>query len=164
MFISAKLRLETTVYGTRAWTQVHDSLPVATPIKHVPSFQEHLLSRRNVIFFDNEVAFQCCRSERWRACRDVPNPERNATSSLKSGKPRWATIEYGYSVMSYTQHALSNQSDAIRALAGILLRLSHGFRYRMLEGLPTGAFDLFILFSGTNLCRRRGFPSYFWAG
>jgi len=34
----------------------------------------------------------------------------------------------------------------------------------MLEGLPTGAFDHFLLFVGSGNRRRHGFPSYSWAG
>ncbi|KAK4186058.1 hypothetical protein QBC35DRAFT_388147 [Podospora australis] len=60
---------------------------------------------------------------------------------------------------------VTQESDAPRALGGIIRR--HSLRldgYQMLEGVPTDAFDPFILFRGRNLGRRRGFPSRSWAG
>ena len=72
--------------------------------------------------------------------------------------------DYMVLLFYYTARTLTNQSDVLRAMAGIIQRISSKLRYRMLEGLPTGAFDYFILFSGARIRRRRGFPSYSWAG
>ncbi|KAK3305141.1 uncharacterized protein B0T15DRAFT_368905, partial [Chaetomium strumarium] len=60
--------------------------------------------------------------------------------------------------------ALTNDADALRAMAGILRRLSQRSRCRMLQGLPTGLFDKYVLLRGPVAGRRRGFPSYSWAG
>jgi len=69
-------------------------------------------------------------------------------------------------LLYYTQRALTNQQDALRAMAGIIRRFSGKMKCRFLEGLPTAAFDMFILFRQyrSNLHRRRGFPSYSWTG
>jgi hypothetical protein len=69
-------------------------------------------------------------------------------------------------LLYYTQRALTYQTDALRAMAGITRRLSERMKCRFLEGLPTAAFDLFIVFRrhGSLLHRREGLPSYSWAG
>jgi hypothetical protein len=67
----------------------------------------------------------------------------------------------------YTRRSLTHQSDALRAMAGIARRVSESLRYQMFEGLPSGAFDIFVIFHaarGLMLHRRRGFPSYSWTG
>ncbi len=131
-------------------------------------FQEQFLSRRHLYFFDNEVTFRCRQGECLETCRDVADPkyrEDNISSLL------WYSLALEYPLMDYsnllhfyTPRALTNQSDALGAMAGILRRISDKLGYRMLEGLPTGAFDQFVLFFGVNARRRHGFPSYSWAG
>ena len=74
--------------------------------------------------------------------------------------------DYETMLLYYTQRALTNQQDALQAMAGIIRRLSGKMKCRFLEGLPTAIFDIFILFrqDGSNLHRRRVFPSYSWTG
>ena len=72
--------------------------------------------------------------------------------------------DYGTLLEYYSRRALTHESDALKAVAGIMRRVSVKLGYPMIEGLPTGAFDAFILFEGTYLARRHGFPSYSWAG
>jgi hypothetical protein len=69
-------------------------------------------------------------------------------------------------LLYYTKRALTYQMDALRAMAGIIRRLSERMKCRFLEGLPTAAFDLFIVFRRHHspLYRRAGFPSWSWAG
>lgn len=69
-------------------------------------------------------------------------------------------------LLYYSQRILTYQSDALNAMAGIIRRLSHRMKCRFLEGLPTAAFDLFLLFKSHRsiLRRREGFPSYSWLG
>jgi len=72
--------------------------------------------------------------------------------------------DYAAALTLYTKRALTNQGDALRALAGVMRRFSDKLGYPMLQGLPAGALDSFILFTGQRLRRRSGFPSYSWAG
>jgi len=73
--------------------------------------------------------------------------------------------DYGDLLMYYSQRTLTKQSDALRAMEGISARFSDKMGYGMLFGLPVGALDYFILFSGEHSLRRRPeFPSYSWAG
>jgi hypothetical protein len=66
----------------------------------------------------------------------------------------------------YTPRALTDQNDILRAMAGIMRRLSNRVKYTFFQGLPPVAFDACILFgtAGGILSRRKGFPSYSWTG
>jgi hypothetical protein len=74
--------------------------------------------------------------------------------------------DYSILLLYYSRRALTNQGDALRAMAGIIRRLSEKVKYRFFEGLPTAVLDAFLIFKahGTNLQRRSGFPSYSWTG
>jgi hypothetical protein len=62
-------------------------------------------------------------------------------------------------------HRYSYQMDAMRAMPGIIRRLTERMKCRFLEGLPTATFNLFIVFRGlAPLHRRKEFPSYSWTG
>jgi hypothetical protein len=68
--------------------------------------------------------------------------------------------------MYYTQRALTNQADALRAMTGIIRRLSGKMKCGFFQGVPTASFDSFMFFEGHRslLRRRQGFPSYSWIG
>jgi len=92
--------------------------------------------------------------------------------SNSSMLPETAVLEYPLRdfrmmLLYYSERALSFQSDALRALAGITRRVSQKAKCRFLQGIPTAAFDAFLVFEckmwGT-LRRREGFPSYSWVG
>ncbi|KAK5653509.1 hypothetical protein OQA88_8768 [Cercophora sp. LCS_1] len=142
--------LPRTIYETRAWT-----------------FQEHVISRRLLYFFENEVIFSCRETDCWETCRNDrklrrpggSGPEISLASQLKN--PLW---DYETIVRHFTSRFLTNDSDVLRAMAGIIRRVSRKLGYDMLAGLPIGAFDAFILFRGDNSRRRPDFPSYSWAG
>jgi hypothetical protein len=75
--------------------------------------------------------------------------------------------DFGLMLLYYTTRDLTNQNDALRAMAGIMRRFSENLHYPFFEGLPSAAVDGFILFnpsSSSNLSRRVGFPSYSWTG
>ncbi|KAK4215741.1 HET-domain-containing protein [Rhypophila decipiens] len=115
-------------------------------------FQEHFLSRRKLYFFEDEVTFRCRHCECLESCRDVADPKLRMlhTSRLwdSTNHDFGPVFEYRAVLEHYTQRTLTNQSDALRAMAG------HA----------TGAFDYFIMLFGSNLRRRQGLPSYSWAG
>ncbi|KAK0654943.1 hypothetical protein B0T16DRAFT_2205 [Cercophora newfieldiana] len=66
--------------------------------------------------------------------------------------------DYAIMLPDYTGRALTKDEDMLRAMAGIMRRVSDKIQCPMLEGLPMNAIDHFIRFFG------RGFPSYSWAG
>ena len=69
-------------------------------------------------------------------------------------------------LLYYSKRALTYQTDALRAMAGIICRLSERMECRFLVGLPIAAFDMFLVFRRNHslLYRRKEFPSYSWAG
>ena len=138
------------------------------------NFQEHLLSRRVLYFVADRVFFRCRRSEWSEICEDKPDlpipTYQILESALYRQQPRkrmqlsTPLSDYASILPEYTKRALTAENDALRALAGIMRRVSDKLQYPMLEGLPTRALDQFLLFFGNNLRRRPGFPSYSWAG
>ncbi|KAK0616605.1 heterokaryon incompatibility protein-domain-containing protein, partial [Immersiella caudata] len=149
--------LRHSVYETRAWT-----------------FQEHLLCRKVLYFVADRVFFRCRRSEWSEICDDKPDlpipTYQILESAMHSQQPRkrmqlsWPLSDYASILPEYTKRALTADNDALRALAGIMRRVSDKLQCPMLGGLPTRALDQFLLFFGKNLRRRPGFPSYSWAG
>ncbi|UPK97518.1 hypothetical protein LCI18_008453 [Fusarium solani-melongenae] len=74
--------------------------------------------------------------------------------------------DYSSMLMYYTARVLADQNDVLRAMAGIIRRISDKTNLEFLQGLPTGALDCFVIFRchGCILRRRKGFPSYSWCG
>ncbi|KAK0645458.1 heterokaryon incompatibility protein-domain-containing protein [Cercophora newfieldiana] len=137
-------------YQTRAWT-----------------LQEYLLSRRRLCFVDNKVFFHCRCSEYSERFFDSLEPQRpgNLSGPLHTALEKKDLEGYGALVYHYSRRAITNNSDALRAMAGLTRRFSESLGYPIFYGLPTGVFDAAILFRGeAPLGRRVGFPSYSWAG
>ena len=69
-------------------------------------------------------------------------------------------------LQEYMTRCLTYPDDVLRAMEGIMRFYEQRAAYTFLEGMPTGPFDAFALFrsDGCALRRRRGYPSYSWAG
>lgn len=143
--------------------------------------QEHVLSHRLLIFTGGPVFFKChqnCWSEDTiyddfpeetsepllvrSAAIDIP-----LIGDLDSDPIPFFT--YTSIVLTYSSRVLTKESDTLDASAGILAVMSSRLKCDMLAGLPTGAFDLAILFfdpwiDNKTGVRREGFPSWSWAG
>ncbi|KAK1590359.1 heterokaryon incompatibility protein-domain-containing protein [Colletotrichum navitas] len=149
--------LKCSVYSTRAWT-----------------FQEQVLARRIVYFIDNKVFFRCRKDVYAEQLVDrtvQPCGNRLLDESRTSMLHLAANLEtpiYDFVAMLvyYTQRVLTDQNDVLRAVAGIIRRVSDKAKCLFFQGIPTAAFDAFLIFTGASnpLRRRRGFPSYTWAG
>ncbi|KAK5655885.1 hypothetical protein OQA88_5424 [Cercophora sp. LCS_1] len=145
--------LKRSVYESRAWT-----------------FQEHLLSRRILYFAGDQLFFRCRESERCETCEDDPHPSTSFQTFyaedgyLDTILLQFPLQDYAWMLQQYTKRALTKETDVLRALAGIVRRVSDKLEYPIIQGLPAGAFDQFLLFFGRNLRRRPGFPSYSWVG
>ncbi|KAK5654331.1 hypothetical protein OQA88_7509 [Cercophora sp. LCS_1] len=148
-----ELLFESSVYSTRAWT-----------------LQEFLLSKRTLSFVNDRVYFHCTLTENSETCDVHPRPTviDSSTSSQLMHSVRMALPmeDFANILLHYTQRVLGDQNDVLRALAGIIRRFSDRLDYPFLQGLPTGALDIFVLFRAnrTVLHRRPSFPSYSWAG
>ncbi|RGP81170.1 hypothetical protein FLONG3_707 [Fusarium longipes] len=146
--------LKKSVYETRAWT-----------------FQEQVLSRRVLYFLEDKVFYRCRAAEQAEQFTDVLSQTRQTTASLGSLLPEAVqmtdpTFDYSVMLFYYTQRALTNQNDVSRAMAGIMRRFMDVMKCQFFQGLPTAAFDQFIVFSAKRgiLRRRFSFPSYSWIG
>jgi hypothetical protein len=78
-------------------------------------------------------------------------------------------VAYRTMLFYYTKRVLSDQADALLAMAGIIRRLSDKMMCRFFQGIPTAVWDSFMVFiahtaSNSLLRRRHGFPSYSWTG
>ncbi|KAH9242348.1 hypothetical protein K456DRAFT_1743591 [Colletotrichum gloeosporioides 23] len=156
VFMDLDGMLESTVYQTRGWT-----------------FQESSLSPRALYFFDNEVFFRCRRADVSEFCIDqAHNPILAAHGDILS-TPKDLKLamellnplkDYACILEHYTTRVLSNHCDTIRALAGIIRRVEDRLGQEVVEGLPAGRLERFMLFrsaSGGDLSRRRSaFPSW----
>ncbi|KAE9574688.1 hypothetical protein CGMCC3_g9150 [Colletotrichum fructicola] len=152
--------LESTVYQTRGWT-----------------FQESSLSHRALYFFEDEVFFRCRRADVSEFCIDqAHNPVLAAHGDILSAPKNLKLAmellnplrDYACILEHYTTRVLSDPCDTIRALAGIIRRVEDKLGQEIVEGLPAGRLERFMLFrsaSGGDLSRRRSaFPSWSWAG
>jgi hypothetical protein len=150
-------------------------LSTGLKLANLSRFQEQLLARRAVYFTEKEVFFRC-REDIYTEGLDDQAPRGGEPLYMKediysSMLPMAAAMDepmrdFDIMLLYYTPRALTNSSDILRALAGIIRRLSERAKCRFLEGLPSAAFDAFIIFQAHDwiLRRRKGFPSYSWAG
>ncbi|KAF4627631.1 hypothetical protein G7Y89_g10524 [Cudoniella acicularis] len=154
LYVDLDNLLRVSAYYGRAWT-----------------FQEQFLSRRALYFVGNEVHFRCREATWSENCIDrfQANRDRFLASLLQ--------VDWGYDspiedlqeiLFYYSQRAITNQSDALRALAGIIRRLSNRMKCSFFQGLPTASFDMLLIFrafsKSSSFRRRKGFPSYSWTG
>jgi len=130
--------------------------------------QEHLFSRRILYFIDDTVFFRCREAEHLESCHDDDNPKKalsNMSTRIMEAMEMESPLEdFGDILMYYSRRSLTMESDALSAMEGISQQFASKLGYEISVGLPVGAWDHFILFSGRNLRRRPGFPSYSWAG
>ncbi|KAK1758019.1 heterokaryon incompatibility protein-domain-containing protein [Echria macrotheca] len=140
--------LKTSVYSTRGWT-----------------YQEQHLSRRSLYFINNQVFFKCgsaafSEDTLDSVSRRVPQWELGRLQDQSSSP--WAVAK---ALHEYSCRTLKYESDALRAISGIMRRMSDSMKCTWFQGGPTAFFDQTVLFSSPDLLRRRrGFPSYSWAG
>ncbi|KAK4164403.1 heterokaryon incompatibility protein-domain-containing protein [Cladorrhinum sp. PSN259] len=100
----------------------------------------------------------------WEARKNFPLAVRS------SQEPYWMfenTIDlYLKTIIDYTSRSLTFQQDAYNAIAGTIRRFESKLRLPFISGLPSQFFEVFIAFGAqkASLRRRKGFPSYSWAG
>ncbi|KAH0426025.1 hypothetical protein CcaCcLH18_10608 [Colletotrichum camelliae] len=153
VFMDLDGMLESTVYQTRGWT-----------------FQESSLSHRALYFFENEVFFRCRRADVSEFSIDqAHNPilaahgdTLTAPKNLKLAMELLNPLrDYACILEHYSTRVLSDPFDTIRALAGIIRRVEDRLGQEIIEGLPAGRLERFMLFgsaSGGDLSRRRKPP------
>lgn len=162
-------------WNTRAWT-----------------FQEALLSRRMVIFFNGEMTWEC-REAVWTEDLHVspgaaigsfaaPHYSNSMTPLLEG---RLAAIRadplanastytsmnfdnltvYENAVREYTAREMKYQSDMLNAFSGLAKTLETVLASSFLQGLPQNCLDSALLWTPEQILERRsGFASWSWAG
>ncbi|KAK7911056.1 hypothetical protein PG985_013537 [Apiospora marii] len=134
-----------TAYRKRGWT-----------------FQEYTMSARKLIFVDSRVHWECgCAT--WDEQRPMTETSEESDAAVyltAHGLPDLYT--YWSIGRDFNHRDLTHDSDALRAISGMLAVLGRGFDGGFLFGLPVMFFDLALwwkpLLSDTEL-RRRSTPS-----
>lgn len=142
-------------WNTRGWT-----------------YQEKELSRRCLIFGENQVYFQCNRKEfkEDSGFRDVAYGKSRALRIRGEKHPIWDS--YRRAVESFTKRAFSFETDVIHAFQGVASLFQPAFKGDFLFGLPETELDAALLWQPYSSTHRRIdnttgsplFPSWSWAG
>jgi hypothetical protein len=140
--------------------------------------QEQYLSRRTLVFIKDKIYFRC-RKRIWseETCADQdPVAEKDEEEwntnlvmmlqqDMDRGKDPWTIREYFVEVASrFMMRNLTFENDAIDAMSGILHRISVIGQTPILHGVPERWLPEIMAFTPRQLRRRKGFPSWSWAG
>ena len=159
-----------TAWGQRAWT-----------------LQEGLLSPRCLYLGDHQIYFdcssmQCCESlNETRSWAHKLTPSRNPTEEgfvtwmlrqagagalrIPLDWPSRRLEHWGEKLNLYSYRSMKYSEDAIRAFDGVLQRLETIYPQGFFWGLPVDDFDWALLWrSQMPPLRRKGFPTWSWAG
>lgn len=153
-------------YRTRAWT-----------------FQEQLLSNRNIIFLDEQVYFQCKKellsedsyvdnfADRTYLQTSLESVRLVSERNKRRNKP-YSPIEefrwYEEFVPEYTAKQMGYPGDIINAFTGVQTQLGRLFGWTFTEGLPIQLLDVALLWTPIDSVDRRvtepPHPSWSWSG
>ncbi|KAH6643385.1 heterokaryon incompatibility protein-domain-containing protein [Truncatella angustata] len=152
------------------------------------TFQERTLSRRNLVFQEGRVFWECpgvvwteelaygprTTSQDFRWQRGKPSSwQRSKPSSYQLKMSRWPDLgQYEMLVLAYNMRVLSFPSDGLNAFVGISTALSRSFRGGLLYGVPEYYFDIAMLWFPFSPIHRRlvndrvdyTLPSWSWVG
>ncbi|KAF2822345.1 HET-domain-containing protein [Ophiobolus disseminans] len=136
------------------------------------TFQERTLSHRNLVFFQDQVFWECRRCTWIEDLADIPegaDPLR--VSKRKPADPhdlqyyKWPDLhQYANLAYRYNRRLLGFQSDALNAFAAVTQVLSRSFPGGFLHGLPEYFFDYALLWLPIFAQDKRTceFPSWSW--
>jgi hypothetical protein len=151
------------------------SLDLSTWITRAWTLQEHVLSKRLLVFTESLVFFQCQQCT-WR--EDIvlesgqSQVELNEETSSNNQYPTpWmagenSTFTYEALVQTLMKRQISRDEDILRAFTGIMECLRPGIG-QCLSGLPEKYFGRALCWHADvpfPITRRCGFPSWSWAG
>jgi len=173
---SSQKVIKDTKWNTRAWT-----------------FQEMCLSKRLLIFTEEEVLYDCDSGATWRETvfsehPDLPSGDFCIPSSdfgvkirlsdtiwriaRRFGKDDTVSPDDAYDpyldiLKGYVQRQMTDKSDILRAFQGILAEIGEITAQSFLKGLPLGYIYECLLFDVVGYhhdLRRPKFPSWSWCG
>jgi hypothetical protein len=154
----------TQIWNTRAWT-----------------LQEALLSSRLLVFNQNYLSFYCCgdarredfthahetsimRGEKWKSLTDwEPNLGSPFTNAFRTGS--FAMRDYCELVTLYSSRSLSNATDALNAVIGLLQHWTRVDGVQFIAGIPKPVFSDALIWMGSNYITRGHpyLPTWCWA-
>jgi hypothetical protein len=138
------------------------------------SYQEKILSRRQLIFADGLVFFVCQRAK-WREdliTENSPppsayNPLHDVFDQGLEDEPYGRRIPGAYDscVTEYTRRTMTYESDVLHAFTGISKACEDFMQTTLHFGLPLALLDWALLWRSEETLRpRTGFPTWSWAG
>jgi hypothetical protein len=153
--------LEDAVWASRGWT-----------------FQEKVLSSRQLVFTEDELYYICLEGEIGEFECHQSNEIKFTRGTLVEFGGVLATAHgrvpfqiYGDCVDAYSKRNLSYPADILNGFAGLTSFLSDKFHWKFCWGLPDDHFGLALLWTSSSTTRRetrdsrgRSFPSWSWAG
>lgn len=158
---SVDRHLRRSKWNTRGWT-----------------LQEYYLSRRTITFVNSQAYFRCRQRTWYEELWTDLEPERPrgqdldvltfARDNMDLGMRDVATYTFLFQVLEiYQGRDLTDENDAVSAMAGMLGRVATSAKTGIVQGMPAGIFPLSLLFLHTAPHaprRRKRFPSWSWAG
>jgi len=152
--------------------------------------QEEILSRRSLIFTNDQIYFRCGQriwSEDTSFDDDpsIPGQEDSASATHSMHQSRRFLVQtssqgivdvlsYLYDIIgAYSRRSITEEADTISAITGALMPLARQLGGGLLQGLPIGAWDIVISFQNSSeyfggvwngWVRKPDFPSWSWAG
>ena len=132
------------------------------------------MAPRCLIFLESRIYFRCCRVV-WSEdtiydefpCEHHGNTGMSQSLPVLRSTAGHGCSTYQQSVVRYSSRKLTDEGDVLNAMAGMLQRIARDVGSSVFEGMLTSYFDLCLLFwhlAAPAPQRRRGFPSWSWAG
>ena len=136
------------------------------------TFQERVLSNRNIVFFEGRVFWECRQSVWTEELGDAPDGLVASRSSRRNLNDRYSfdflkypdLHLYSKLVSIYNGRLLTYQTDGLNAFSAILHALGRSFQGGFLHGMPELFFDFAMLWKPLYPQKRRNgpFPSWSW--
>lgn len=139
------------------------------------TYQEKVLSSRQIVFTEHEVFYKCLEGEKGEeSCHKSNTIEFTRDSlftwgellSVAHGRVAWQI--YGDCVGVYSKREFTFKSDILNAFEGIVGYFRQKYEWTFCWGLPDDNFALSLLWQSSNPVRRKieniSFPSWCWAG
>ena len=143
------------------------------------SLQEYYLSRRTITFVNSQAYFRCRQRTWYEDLRTDLEPElprgqdldflTSVRDTMDTGGNDVSTYTFLFEILAiYQGRDLTDENDALNAMAGILTRVATAAKTKIVQGLPADILPLAMLFfypkSRRAPRRRMAFPSWSWCG